>query len=171
MTKSTRYWMALYTRPFHEFKVREILERRGCEVFLPTRWSLDLRFQRRCLVEVPLFRSYLFVRVEPKSPELYFALDLPGVVYVLSKNGWPLEVPEDEIESLRILVESEYRDQLISHPRLIPGQCVVITRGPFRGARGVVRRLDRETLHFIVNIHLLGQSVSVAVEPEWIKVC
>ncbi len=171
MKSGTRYWMALYTRPFHEFKVREILKRRGCEVFLPTRLSLDLRFQRKCLVEVPLFRSYVFLRAEPKSPEFYFAMNLPGVVYALSKNGLPLEIPEVEIQSLRILVESRYRDQLISHPRLIPGQCVVVTRGPFQGARGVVQRLDRETLHFVVNIHLLGQSVSVAVEPDWLKLC
>ena len=57
-------WYALYTRPRHEKQLFEELTNRGIEAFLPTykirrRWS-----DRYKIVEEPLFKNYLFVRIK-----------------------------------------------------------------------------------------------------------
>ena len=165
------YWMALYTRPFHEFKVKEALILRGVEAFLPTGYRISRSRKTKKLIEVPLFRSYLFFRTEPASDEFYYAVDLPGTVYVLSKNGIPLRVDDEEIESLKILSQSDLKHRLVPHSHLHKGNCVVVTDGPFTGAKGVVVDINPERMLFVVNITILGRSVSVEVEPSWLKRC
>lgn len=163
--------MALYTRPFHEFKVKEALMLRGVETFLPTGYRIGRGSRTKRLIEVPLFRSYVFFRTEPASDEFYYAVDLPGTVYVLSKNGKPLRVNDQEIESLKILSQSDLKDRLVPHSHLFKGNCVVLIKGPFAGARGIVVDIDTNRLMFVVNISILGRSVSIEVEPSWLKRC
>lgn len=167
-----RYWMAIYTKPFHEFKVKDALMLRGVEVFLPTGFRFIHNTHKKTrLIEVPLFRSYVFFRTEPASEEFYYVVDLPGTVFVLSKNGVPLRVEDEEIESLKILSQSDLKDRLVPHLHLHKGNCVVLTEGPFAGAQGIIADVDPGKLIFVVNISILGRSVSVEVEPSWVKRC
>jgi len=160
-------WFAVYTRPFHERNVHDILRKKGIEVFLPTRLHLNYR---RKLIEVPLFRSYLFVHVEPKAPFFYQVLDTPGVVKILSYRGIPLPADDEEIESLKILVANA-KDELLPYPSMKKGDCVVIIDGPLKGARGYIDSVDAEKLEFVVNITLLGRSVAVKVDPAVVRRC
>src|SRR3954468_14647930 len=98
-------WLALYTRPRHEKQVFDELVHRGVETFLPTykvrrRWS-----DRYKIVEEPLFKNYLFVRM---SPQKYHEILRPyGAVAFVKFDDKPAEIPADEIEAIRQLVQSE----------------------------------------------------------------
>ena len=100
---STGDWFAIWTRSRHEQEVREQLERKQVETFLPTitRWS---RWKdRRKKVAWPLFPGYCFARFDPGSR--LSILRCAGVVNIVSFDGEPAPIAPYQIESIRRLVD------------------------------------------------------------------
>src|ERR687884_298447 len=95
-------WFALWTRSRHEQVVREQLEQKRIEAFLPTvtRWS---RWKdRKKKIDWPLFPGYCFARFDPR--DRLPILKCMGVVNIISFEGEPAPIPVHEIESIRLLV-------------------------------------------------------------------
>ena len=93
-------WYAVWTRSRHEQVVREQIERKKYDAFLPTitRWS---RWKdRKKKVEWPLFPGYCFAKFDPA--EALAILKCTGVVNIVSVEGKPAAIPEHEIESIRV---------------------------------------------------------------------
>ena len=157
-------WYAVWTRSRHEQVVREQLERKGLEAFLPTitRWS---RWKdRKKEVDWPLFPGYCFVRFN--GAERLPVLKCTGVVNIISFDGDIAPIPEQEIESIRQLVESEL--QFDPCPLIREGMMVEVTHGPLKG---VVGRLVRKGAHarLVLSVDLIGQAVSVEVDASDVK--
>src|SRR5262245_27982484 len=92
-------WYAIWTRSRHEQVVREQLQRKGYETFLPTvpRWS---RWKdRRKKIDWPLFPGYCFARFE--SQRRLPVLTCPGVVNIVSFNGDIAPIPDQEIDGIQ----------------------------------------------------------------------
>ena len=157
-------WYAVWTRSRHEQVVREQLERKGIEAFLPTitRWSHWK--DRKKQVDWPLFPGYCFVRFD--GTERLPVLKCTGVVNIISFDGDIAPIPEHEIESIRQLVESEL--QFDPCPLIREGMMVEVTHGPLRG---VVGRLVRKGSHarLVLSVDLIGQAVSVEVDASDVK--
>jgi len=157
-------WFAIWTRSRHEQVVREQLERKGVEAFLPTitRWS---RWKdRKKQIDWPLFPGYCFARFEPQAR--LPVLKCTGVVNIVSFNGEPAPIPEIEIASIRQLVESDL--QYDPCPLVREGMMVEVVHGPLRG---VVGRLVRKGAHarLVLSVDLIGQAVSVEVDAADVK--
>ena len=157
-------WFAVWTRSRHEQVVREQLERKGLEAFLPTitRWSHWK--DRKKQVDWPLFPGYCFVRFN--GAERLPVLKCTGVVNIVSFDGDIAPIPEREIESIRQLVESDL--QFDPCPLIREGMMVEVTHGPLKG---VVGRLVRKGSHarLILSVDLIGQAVSVEVDASDVK--
>ncbi len=163
-TPSSVHWFALWTRSRHEQIVREQLERREIEVFLPTilRWS---RWKdRKKQIAWPLFPGYCFARFDPK--ERLPILKSPGVVSIVSFEGEPAPIPEHEITGIRQLIDSELAFDPC--PLIHEGMMVEVTHGPLKG---VVGRLVRKGAHarLVLSVDLIGQAVSVEVDAADVK--
>ncbi len=157
-------WYAVWTRSRHEQVVREQLERKGLEAFLPTitRWS---RWKdRKKQVDWPLFPGYCFVRFDPA--ERLPILKCTGVVNIVSFDGDIAAIPEPEIEGIRRLLASEL--QFDPCPLIREGMMVEVTHGPLKGVTG---RLVRKGAHarLILSVDLIGQAVSVEVDASDVK--
>jgi transcription termination/antitermination protein NusG len=157
-------WYAVWTRSRHEQVVREQLEQKGLEAFLPTirRWS---RWKdRKKQVDWPLFPGYCFVRFN--GQERLPVLKCAGVVNIVSFDGDIVPIPEQEIESIRKLVESDL--QFDPCPLIREGMMVEVTHGPLKG---VVGRLVRKGTHarLILSVDLIGQAVSVEVDASDVR--
>ena len=157
-------WYAIWTRSRHEQVVRQQLEQKGIDAFLPTvlRWS---RWKdRKKQVEWPLFPGYCFARftAEQRVP----VLKCVGAVNIVSFNGAPAPIPEHELDSIRQLVESEL--QFDPCPLIHEGDKVEVTYGPLKG---VVGRLVRKGTHarLILAVDLIGQGVSVQVDAADVR--
>src|SRR6478609_999216 len=92
-------WYAVYTRSRHEKSVAEQCRHRGVTYFLPLycvrhRWK-----QRFAEVLLPLFPSYVFVRISLQ--DRVRVLCVPGIVSFVSFNGTPAVVPESQIDCLK----------------------------------------------------------------------
>ena len=90
-------WFAAYVLTNHERAVAKQLEAREISSFLPTYKSVRRWKDRRKLLELPLFPSYLFVQVN--AGNRIDLLRLPGVLGLVSFQGKPAPVPDTEIEN------------------------------------------------------------------------
>jgi len=161
---NTPAWFAVWTRSRHEQVVREQIQEKGIEAFLPTvtRWS---RWKdRRKKVDWPLFPGYCFARFDPG--DRLAVLKCTGVVSIVSFNGDIAPIPDLEIDSLRRLVTSEL--QYDPCPLIKEGTMVEVVHGPLNG---VVGRLLRKGAHarLILAVDLIGQAVSVEVDAADVK--
>ena len=158
------HWFAIWTRSRHEQVVREQLERKGIEVFLPTvtRWSHWK--DRKKQVAWPLFPGYCFARFDPRVR--LPVLKCTGVVNIISFESELAPIPELEIQSIRLLVESDLAYDPC--PFIHEGMMVEVTHGPLRG---VVGRLVRKGAHarLMLSVDLIGQAVSVEVDASDVR--
>ena len=159
-----RNWYAIWTRSRHEQVVREQIERKNIDAFLPTitRWS---RWKdRRKKIDWPLFPGYCFARFTPD--ESLAVLTCTGVVNIVSFEGKPAPIPEHEIDGIRRLVESDL--QYDPCPLIQEGMVVEVRHGALKG---VVGRLVRKGPHarLILAVDLIGQAVSVEVDAADVK--
>jgi transcriptional antiterminator NusG len=157
-------WYAIWTRSRHEQVVREQLERKGYDTFLPTvpRWS---RWKdRRKKIDWPLFPGYCFARFQ--SERRLPVLTCSGVVSIVSFNGDIAPIPEQEIDAIRRLVESDL--QYDPCPLIREGTIVEVIHGPLKG---VIGRLTRKGAHarLILAVDLIGQAVSVEVDAADVR--
>src|SRR5918996_1046554 len=84
-------WYAIWTRSRHEKLVRDQLQQKHLEVFLPTikKWS---RWKdRKKQIEWPLFPGYCFVRFDGANNLPILKCD--GVVTIVSNEGQPSPIP------------------------------------------------------------------------------
>lgn len=157
-------WFAVWTRSRHEQAVREQLEGKGLDAFLPTipKWS---RWKdRKKKIDWPLFPGYCFARFDPV--DRLSVLKCAGVVSIVSFNGEIAPIPDVQIDGIRTLVESDL--QYDPCPLIQEGMMVEVVHGPLKG---VVGRLQRKGAHarLILSVDLIGQAVSVEVDAADVK--
>ena len=157
------HWYALWTHSHCERLVREQLDARGFEVFLPTIgvWSWRAGVKHR--IRRPLFPGYLFVRDDLSGNRYVELLKARGLVGVLGgQDGAPGEIPEVEIDAIRALVNSDLPAS--PYPYLQTGQRVRVTEGPLAGVEGILvdRRAGKGLL--VLSVHLFRRSVAVEVD-------
>jgi transcriptional antiterminator NusG len=158
-------WFAVWTRSRHEQVVREQLERKNFDAFLPTitRWS---RWKdRKKKIDWPLFPGYCFVRFDPA--DTLPILTCAGVVNIVSFEGKPAPIPEYELESIRVLIGSEL--QYDPCPMIHEGMMAEVVYGPLRGVIGRLMRKDAPHARLVLSVNLIGQAVSVEVDAADVK--
>jgi transcription antitermination factor NusG len=157
-------WFALWTRSRHEQVVREQLEQKGVEAFLPTvtRWS---RWKdRKKKIDWPLFPGYCFARFHAR--ERLPVLKCTGVVNIISFEGEPAPIPEHEIFGIRQLVESDLAYDPC--PMIREGMMVEVMHGPLKGVIGRLLRKS-EKARLVLSVDLIGQAVSVEVDAADVR--
>jgi transcription antitermination factor NusG len=156
---SSAHWYALYTNARHEKVVARQLGERRIETFLPLYKAWHRWKDRRQQVELALFPSYVFVRIE-ESQKLP-VLKVPGAVQVVSFNGKMAALPEREIEALRNALENEIYAEPC--PYLKIGRRVRVVRGPMEGAEGILSR-KKDKCRVVISVDALMRSVAVEVD-------
>jgi transcription antitermination factor NusG len=160
-----QHWYAVWTRFRHEQLVREQLEQKSFEAFLPTvaRWS---RWKdRKKKINWPLFPGYCFVRSDGRNT--LPILTCAGVVSIVSLDGKPAPIPDQEIDGIRQLVQSELAFDPC--PFIKEGSMVEVIHGPLKGVSGRLVRKDARA-RLILTVDLIGQAVSVEVDVADVKV-
>jgi transcription termination/antitermination protein NusG len=157
-------WFAIWTRSRHEKHVRDQLQQRDVEVFLPTITKWSRWKDRKKQIDWPLFPGYCFARfdVTDRLP----ILKCDGVVTIVGTDGLPSPIPPVEIDSIRQLIESELAYDPC--PLIKEGMMVEVKAGPLKG---VVGRLVRKGSHarLVLSVDLIGQAVSVEVDAADVK--
>ena len=156
---SSPRWYAAYTRSNHERTAAQQMEKRAIEHFVPTYETVRKWKDRRKRLEIPLFPGYVFVRVAME--ERLSVLVVPGVVRLVGFDNRPVPVADEEIESLRTIVDRKLRPE--PHPFLPVGRKVRIKRGALEGVSGILVR-KKGSLRLLISIDLIRQSAVVEVD-------
>jgi transcription antitermination factor NusG len=115
------------------------------------------------MVDFPLFPGYVFVHLVPAPGEFLNVVKTRVRIFVALEPGHRTAVSQDEIASLRVMLESG--NPIDVFPSLREGTAVRVKRGPLAGAVGILAQ--REDHHmFIVNIDILGRSVGLKIHAE-----
>ena len=154
------HWYAAYVVARHEKVVARQLALRSVESFLPLFCTVHYWNTRRAQVELPIFPSYLFVRIS--AAERLRVLEVPGVVHIVSFQGVPAVVPDEDIARLRTVLELRQSEPC---PYITAGRRIRIKAGPLQGLEGIVVRQNSQT-RIIVSVDFIQRSASVELQPE-----
>lgn len=160
-------WYALYVKSRHEFLTMDELKRKGVKTFLPFVKKMRQWKDRKKFVDFPLFPGYLFVSVKADPEEFVNVLKTRGAVSLISRRpGCPAVVADEEINSLKLMVESG--EEIDIYPELKEGTAIRVKKGPLKGAIGKLEKKEDQHI-FLVNIDILGRSVGVKVFADDIE--
>jgi transcription antitermination factor NusG len=160
-TEPAEHWYALQTRLQREKVVEQRLIERGVQTFLPMvtevrRWS-----DRRKRIQLPLFNSYLFVKLAPTKVDRVRVLSVDGVFNFVGPRGEGTPIPDAQIETVRSLVDGQL--PWSSHPFLNIGQRVRIRNGALQGIEGIlVSRSGENSL--VISVDAIQRSMAVRIE-------
>jgi transcription antitermination factor NusG len=157
-------WLAVYTYPRHERSVADQLDSKSVESFLPTFTRQSRWKDRRVEVEHPLFPGYVFARIT--LGERLKIITIPSVIRILSFNGKPATVPDQEIETIRLCTRAGAA--LEPHPFLDVGEHVRVRSGTFEGAEGIVIH-QKNRCKILISIGLIQRSVALEVDCDQLE--
>jgi transcription antitermination factor NusG len=157
------HWYAVRTRSNCEKKVSSLLVEKGIEHFLPTFREVHQWKDRKKVVESPLFPGYLFTRILDSREARVSVLSSDGVVTILGNGDKIEQVPENEIEAVRTLLDCNTSYQ--AHPLRREGAWVRVKRGPLKNLEGLLVRVKTQT-RLVLSITLLSQSVSTEIDAS-----
>lgn len=160
-------WYAVYVKANHEHVAYSELQKKQIASFLPSVRTLRQWKDRKKWIDFPLFPGYLFIHVNPEAQSFLNVLKTRGVISILSAvAGNPTPVPCEEIDSLKILLESG--NPIDVYPHFREGTEVRVRRGPLQGAVGSIKMRHDDCI-FVVTIELLGRSIGVKISADDIE--
>ena len=160
-----RKWYAIYTRPRFEKQVAQRLEEQQIEAYLPLVKTMRQWSDRKKLVEVPLFNSYVFVHIDRSQYDL--VLQAHGVVKYISFEGKAVPIPTNQIDNLKIIANSN-EDVETTWERRRKGDRVKVIAGSLKGLIGeLITDGDRKKV--LVRIDSLEQNLTVQVHSSLIE--
>ena len=164
-TSATRRWYSVYSKPQREKFAQFHLQSKGVEVFLPQLVMPQASVGSRRVV--PLFPSYLFVRIDVSSGESAYVVWSPGVKYLVSFNGVPASIDDNVIDYLKDRADSTGQIQASSN--LKPGQRVRVTGGPFEGLEALSEKPPDGRGRVKLLMNLLNRQVQAEIPIRFVK--
>ncbi len=153
----------LHTKSRFENVVNEGLLKKSLECFLPKVTVRSKRRDRRLMIRVPLFPGYIFVKTDLNPREHLEILKTTGAVKLVGSSTGPIPVPEETVESLKIMVATD--SPVTTGYSFKRGDRVMVTHGPLEGVIGIFERYGNKG-RVVVQIEALGQFAAVEVDLE-----
>lgn len=154
-------WFAIYTAPRHEKCVAEMITARNIEIFLPLyRTTRQWKKRPPVTLELPLFPSYLFVRVS--SRERGPVLSTPGVLAFVGSGRHAMPVPDCDIDALQSGIKDHRAEP---HTCFAVGESVRVKSGSFAGFTGTLVR-NRAGERVVLTIDAIMQGIAVEIDAS-----
>ncbi len=157
-------WLAVYTKPRWEKKVAERIGAKGIEVYCPLNKVRKKWSDRYKVVEEPLFKSYVFVKVKEEDRTLIRLAE--GVVNFVYSEGRPALIREEEINLIRRFLK-EYNEVQSNPVPLVKGARVRVTSGVLMDREGVV--IDILNKKAFVLLESLGYELTASFEASGLE--
>jgi len=156
-----RQWNVIYTHPRAEKRVYARLLEVEVETYMPLYTTIRQWSDRKKKVELPLFNSYIFVRINKK--ERLKVLQVEGVsrfIYYLKK---PAIVRDKEITAIKRFLNKTEGLKI----KVEKGEYVEISSGPMEGVYGKVIRIGKGKL--VLQIEELNMSLVAEVDKAQVR--
>ncbi len=165
--KSTKKWYAIYTKPRWEKKIDSVLIRKGIESWCPLQKVERQWSDRKKIIEEPLFKSYVFVRIDDTERSKVLMTD--GALNFVYYLGKPAVIKDEEVENIKLyLAEKDARITIISDEGFSSGDLVKVKYGVFMDQEGTVVRGGKKKVY--VQLQGLGQVMIVEFPTTFLTV-
>lgn len=152
-------WYVLYCKSKYEIKAASTLDKMGFKVYCPVIKELRQWSDRKKVITIPLFNSYLFVQL--KEPEREKVFEVTGIVRYVYWLGKPALVKDKEIDTIKEWLE-EGRAEKIEVTGLTPGDMIKIKDGVFKDQEAKILKIGRNSIRLILNN--LGCTVTMKIK-------
>ena len=152
-------WHVLHTKPRQEKAVARTLDAAGIDHYLPLLRRAAYYGRRKCLVDEPLFASYIFLR--GTKEQAYFANTTKRIVNIIPV----IEQARFEFELTQIRLALTGDAELSPYRYLEVGHRVRVRTGPFKNIEGLIEswaKADR----LILQINTLGRAASLEIDAS-----
>ena len=160
----TSKWIVVYTKPRHEKIVSKKLIQQNYQIYLPLikqrrKWS-----DRKKWVELPLFKSYLFVKTELNNT--LPILKTKGIIKIVRFGESIAIVKDSSIRSIKLMLKGGYIPEITDY--FIKGDNVVVKDGPLKDIQGEVVRIDGKD-RLIIRIDSIQHSLSIKINRSFLN--
>lgn len=160
-----RKWYAIYTKSRWEKKVNLLLQESGIESYCPLnkvhrKWS-----DRMKVVEEPLFKSYVFVKVNEQEKTAVRMVN--GVVNFVYWLGKPAIIKDKEIETIKRFLD-EYDNVEVKQIPIEAGKKVIVQSGLLMGKKGTIKKVLNKKV--VVSIESIGFTLTAYIEKSKITI-
>jgi transcriptional antiterminator RfaH len=166
MPQRAKHWAVVNTHAHRERFAIEHLKRQGCEAYCPVMRTTIRHARRTRVVLRPLFRGYIFVKVDAANP-CWRAISLTSGVrsIVRSASGFG-RLPGSFVDALK----AREVDGAIARPEspFQVGQTVALTDGPFDGIVATIVDMNHRD-RLVVLINLMNRLVEVKVDSAQVR--
>lgn len=164
--QAEKKWYAVYTKPRWEKKIDSVLIRKGIESWCPLQKIERQWSDRKKVVEDPLFKSYVFVRIDDTERSKVLMTD--GVLNFVHYLRKPAVIKNEEVENIkRYLAEKDASIYIISQEGFREDTKIKVNHGVFMGNEGTVLRGGRKKVY--VKLESLGQIMVVEFPAEFLS--
>jgi len=143
---TVKQWHVIYTKSKWEKKVDQFLTDKGFESWCPVQMQERYWSDRKKIIYVPLFRSYVFVKA---SKEDYTnILSTFGAVNFLYFEKKPAIIRDIEIEEIKkyLGLSTISNIEIVDMSNMPPQTKVAINQGLFMGRRGEVIKASKSNV-------------------------
>jgi transcription antitermination factor NusG len=159
-------WYALYTKPRWEKKIDGVLIRKGVESWCPLQKIERQWSDRKKVIEDPLFKSYVFVKIDESERAKVLMTD--GVLNFVYYLGKPAVIKNEEVETIKkYLAEKDASIFIISQEGFKEETKIKVNHGVFMGNEGTVLRGGKKKVY--VKLESLGQVMVVEFPAEYLS--
>ncbi|MEE8436889.1 MAG: UpxY family transcription antiterminator [Candidatus Neomarinimicrobiota bacterium] len=157
-------WIAVRSKPRAEKVAFEQLTNKGIEAYLPLikekrKWSDRMKW-----VEIPLFSSYLFARIELKNS--IYILQTRGVSTIIRFHGKIAVIENQVMKTIKMAIEGGIEFGAADYFSV--GDTVEVLGGPLKGVVGQVSKMQGEN-KMIIKIDALQQAISLHIDKKYMK--
>ena len=159
-------WFAIYVKSRTEKKVSSELEKQGIDHYLPLIKILKQWSDRKKWVHEPLFRSYVFVHVDPLQ---YFeVLKAINVVRYITFEGKAVKIPPQQIEAVKYFLDDAEPMEL-SEESWEKGQQVEVITGNMTGLTGEL--VEVKNKHQVrIKIEAINQVIFIQIPKNRLRI-
>jgi transcription antitermination factor NusG len=167
VAEAEKKWYVVYTKPRWEKKVNRVLGEKGFETYCPLNKVQKKWSDRMKIVEEPLFKSYVFVKVtEGEQPEVRMTNGVLNFIYWLGK---PAIVQEKEINLIKKFLNEYQHVQVEALPEIEKNMKVTVKQGAFTDQKArVVKVINKNKVQLI--IENIGYSLVAIVDKTNISI-
>jgi len=157
----TSHWYAIYTKPRWEKKVHALLSEKEIESYCPLNKVRKKWSDRIKTVEEPLFKSYVFARVN--GEEQTKVRLTAGVMNFVYWQGKPAIIPAREIETIRKFL-NEYENVMTEPIQLKEDGKVIIRQGLFMDHEAKILKIEGNRVKVI--IESIGYALVASIDKK-----
>lgn len=168
---NTKRWFAIRVTYNREMKVKRELDSLHIENFLPMKYRLIVRGDRKIKELVPAIHNLIFVNISSSALKEYKATTTLPIRYIMNRETRePIVIPENQMKNF-IAVAGNTAEQIVylepNISNFSKGDKVRIVGGVFEGAEGYFMRVKGDR-RVVVCINGIAAVATAFVHPSLI---